>query len=188
VRVLLLILFAAAVHVGLGLLTHHHHELGVDRAAFDLIKPLRGATGLHVVRVLTEIGSYPVAALVGVAGATYAAVQRRPHEVLAIALGLVAVILLVGATKHGWDRPRPVGRYYDPLGHSYPSGHSAYAIIWISAAILTGRRALIVAAVLVAVTIGASRLYLHVHYLTDVLGGYALGAAVFAPVLARTMR
>jgi undecaprenyl-diphosphatase len=100
--------------------------------------------------------------------------------------GVLAIIFLVGAAKHGWARPRPAGRYYDPQGHSYPSGHSAYALVWISAALLTGRRAFIVAAAVVAVTIGAARLYLHVHYLTDVLGGFALGTAVFAPVLART--
>ena len=47
------------------------------------------------------------------------------------------------------------------------------------------RRWLTTAAAALAVTIGASRLYLHVHYLTDVLGGFALGVAVFAPVLAR---
>jgi undecaprenyl-diphosphatase len=61
-------------------------------------------------------------------------------------------------------------------------------MIWVAAAVATGRRAFIAVAAVVAVTIGVSRLYLHVHYLTDVLGGFALGTAVFAPVLARTPR
>lgn len=187
-RVALILVAALTVHVGLGLLTHHHHALGIDRAAFDLLDPLRGRDGLRAVRGLTEIGSYPVAVIVGAAGALYAARQGQLREALAFAVGLLVIIFIVGATKHGWDRPRPAHRYYDPQGRSYPSGHSAYAVVWISAAMLTGRRAFIVVAVLVAVTIGASRLYLHVHYLTDVLGGFALGAAVFAPVLARTLR
>jgi undecaprenyl-diphosphatase len=185
VRTALLALAGAAAFVALGLITHHHHEVGIDRAAFDLLRPLRGDVGLHVVRVVTELGSYPAVVVVGVAGAIYAARNGEERAALALALGVLAVIFVVGATKHAWDRPRPLGRYYDPQGHSYPSGHSAYAIVWISAAMLTGRRALIVAAAVVAATIGIARLYLHVHYLTDVLGGFALGTAVFAPVLAR---
>ena len=138
-------------------------------------------------RVLTEIGSLPGRALlVGLRRRARRRAPPRPrHRAWRFALGLLAIIFLVGVTKHWWDRPRPVGRFYDPQGHSFPSGHSAYAIVWLAAAIATGRRAFIICAAVVAVTIGASRLYLHVHYLTDVLGGFALGAAVFAPVLAR---
>jgi undecaprenyl-diphosphatase len=186
VRAALLALAGAAVFVALGLATHHHHELGVDRAAFDVLRPLRGDVGLHVVRVLTEIGSYPAVVLVAAMTVVYAARRGDQGGAVALMLGVLAIIFVVGATKHAWARPRPAARYYDPQGHSYPSGHSAYAMVWISAAMLTGRRAFIVAAALVAVIIGVARLYLHVHYLTDVLGGFALGTAVFAPVLARS--
>jgi undecaprenyl-diphosphatase len=126
-----------------------------------------------------------VVVLVAAAAAYLAARRGLARPALALALGVLAIIFLVGATKHAWDRPRPVGRYYDPGGRSYPSGHAAYAIVFLTAAMLTGRRALIAGAVVVAVSIGVARLYLHVHYLTDVLGGFALGTAVFAPVLAR---
>jgi undecaprenyl-diphosphatase len=187
-RVALLFLVAAAVHVTLGLVTHHHHEVGIDSTVFDIIQPLRGRVGLHVARVVTEIGSYPFAATIGVGAAIFAARRGDRHAAVALVVGIVLVLVLDGILKHQWDRPRPLLRYYDPQGHSYPSGHSTYSIIWIAAAMVTGRRALILGAVLVAVTIGASRLYLHVHYVTDVLGGFALGTAVFAPVLARIPR
>ncbi len=177
---------ALVAFVALGLLTLHHGPLGIDRAAFDALDSIVTPTGRHVVRVLTEIGSYPAIVLVGAAGATIAARQGRTDTAIALAIGVLLVILTVTVTKQIWDRPRPVGRFYDPQGHSFPSGHSAYAITWIAAAAAIGGRRLILSAMLVAVTIGVCRLYLHVHYLTDVLGGYALGAAVFAPVLART--
>ncbi len=176
----------AAVFVTLGLLTHHERALGVDRAAFDALEPLRGAVGLDVIRVITEIGSYPAAALVGFAGVVFAVRRGEQGTAAALALGVLSIIFLVAAAKQLWDRPRPSGGFYVPQGRSYPSGHSAYAVVWVSVAVLTGRRALIVAAAVVAVTIGVSRLYLHVHYVTDVLGGLALGTAVFALVLART--
>jgi undecaprenyl-diphosphatase len=185
-RVAVAAALAVAAHVALGLVTLHHHALGVDTAAFDVLEPLRGQE--DIVRVLTEIGSYPAAVLIGLLGVIAAERRLGRGTAFAFALGLLAVILLVGATKGWWDRPRPATRFYDPRGSSFPSGHSAYAVVYLAAAMATGRRAFIICAAVVAVTIGASRLYLHVHYLTDVLGGYALGAAVFAPVLARNHR
>jgi undecaprenyl-diphosphatase len=183
VRTALLAAVAVAAFVALGLLTHDQGAVGVDRAAFDVLEPLRGDIGLDVVRVITEIGSYPVVVLVGVAGAAHAARRGETAAALALAIGVLALIFVVTGMKEAWDRPRPEGRFYEPRGDSYPSGHSAYATVWISAAMLTGRRAFIALAALVAVTIGAARLYLHVHYLTDVLGGFALGTAVLAPVM-----
>lgn len=150
----------------------------LDRAAFDLIDPLRSPVALDIVRVLTDIGSLPVAALVI---AIAAVATRRPE----LAIAMVILFALVHLGKDLVERPRPESRFYEPNGHSFPSGHSAYATAWLAAAWLTGRRALIVSAAVLVLAVGASRLYLHVHYLTDVLGGFALGAAVFLPVLAR---
>lgn len=187
-KVALLLALALAVHVGLGLLVHDHGPLAVDRAAFDAVDPIRTASGLDVARVVTGLGAYPVIALVAVAGAVAAVRSGRPRDAVALIAGALLLLVLVDLTKQIWDRPRPATRFYDPSGQSFPSGHSAQAIAWVAAAAATGRRALILAAAAVAVTIGASRLYLHVHYMTDVLGGFALGAAVFAPVLAREPR
>jgi undecaprenyl-diphosphatase len=89
-------------------------------------------------------------------------------------------------------RPRPTsGALVHALGYAFPSGHStAGAATWFSLAVLgssftrsTARRVLMtgVAVVLVA-AIGLSRVYLGVHAPTDVLGGWALGAAWVAGV------
>ena len=71
-------------------------------------------------------------------------------------------------------------------GQSFPSGHTvqAVAVYGTLALLLSGgrsRRIQVVmwsAAALVALAVGASRLYLGVHWLTDVLAGYALGGLV----------
>ncbi|MEJ7891386.1 MAG: phosphatase PAP2 family protein [Solirubrobacteraceae bacterium] len=177
---------ALAVHIGLGLLVYQHGSLGVDRAAFDVLEPVRGQTALDIVRVLTDLGSFPVATLVIAIAAVSAARQQSARAVLGLVAGLVVLLVLVNVAKEIWDRPRPSGRFYEPGGLSFPSGHSAYATAWLAAAATTGRRALIGAASVVVLAVCASRLYLHVHYLTDVVGGVALGAAVFTLVKART--
>ena len=72
---------------------------------------------------------------------------------------------------------------------SYPSGHAAYAMlyVWIALTVTLRTRpgrvwgsALIVAAIVLAAAIGVSRVYLRAHFLSDVGGGWALGASAFA--------
>jgi undecaprenyl-diphosphatase len=87
------------------------------------------------------------------------------------------------------DRTRPA---FNPaaasLGPSFPSGHTTTAAaFWAAAALLLGRRrpraarAVITGvAVGIAVAVGASRVLLDVHWLSDVIGGLALGWAWFA--------
>lgn len=71
-------------------------------------------------------------------------------------------------------------------GFSFPSGHSAQAValhgalVWVGAYTATRRRMKVAAWVgagAIALLIGFSRQYLGVHWLSDVIGGYVLGAA-----------
>lgn len=108
-----------------------------------------------------------------------------------------AWILVVAAASSGvwtallkrfFERPRPdvVPRLIEVTGFSYPSGHSlGGAAVYATTALLLAARArrrgervaiMLVGAALV-LAIGASRLYLGVHYLTDVLAGLAFGTA-----------
>jgi undecaprenyl-diphosphatase len=95
--------------------------------------------------------------------------------------------LLDTIVKEVVARPRPVVAHpiIHAFGKSFPSGHSmqgvvAYgALLVVFAPLLMGakRLAALTAYVTWAVTIGFSRLALGVHYITDVLGGFVLGAA-----------
>jgi membrane-associated phospholipid phosphatase len=70
-------------------------------------------------------------------------------------------------------------------GLSYPSGHASLSVTYLAIGVLLSRRlptriALVVVGAALAVAIGLSRVYLRVHYLTDVVGGWAVGLAVFS--------
>lgn len=105
--------------------------------------------------------------------------------VVVVALGIQ---LLVATAKNGYDRPRPTAGspIAVPSSFSFPSGHAAtgiavFGLLGLLAAsrlpTRAGRIAAISAGFVLGLLIGASRLVLDVHFLTDVLAGTALGLA-----------
>ena len=67
-----------------------------------------------------------------------------------------------------------------PTDYSFPSGHTAASIASVMALYLAGEKKIWVPALVLAVLIAFSRLYLYVHYPTDVLGGMIIGIAAGA--------
>jgi membrane-associated phospholipid phosphatase len=142
---------------------------------------------LTLVTYLGETVTVTVVAVV-VAGIEFARTRNRW-----VVLFLLAVILgdklLTAAVKELVDRARPeIEAVAATLGPSFPSGHtSTAAASWAAFALVAGRwwgrrawPALAGGAVGIAVAVALSRVLLDVHWLTDVLGGLALGWAWFA--------
>jgi membrane-associated phospholipid phosphatase len=145
-------------------------------------------------RILTWLGSTAVLvpAIVVIGGIFL--IRRQdwmPLWRLAVALG--GAIVLSDIVKPAVGRPRPpaalwIGHY---SGAAFPSGHAAHAIAFYTMLVLilstgasNGWRALMwFGAGVVALVVGASRVYLGAHWVTDVLGGYALGAAWVAVLM-----
>jgi membrane protein DedA with SNARE-associated domain/membrane-associated phospholipid phosphatase len=155
---------------------------------------LRVADRLHmdaavsVAKVVSAFGSLPVAiALVAVAGATLAW-RHRLLEAMTLVAGLALTYAAVHITKDAVDRPRPARALVDVDSAAYPSGHAAYAVTWVAVAVAISRAlptvatrfAFVTVAIAIAAAVGLSRIYLRAHYLSDVVGGWGLGAALFA--------
>jgi undecaprenyl-diphosphatase len=90
-----------------------------------------------------------------------------------------------GVLKLAFHRPRPELAFLHLETYSFPSGHSTAVtaafgalafLLWPAMRSPRRRVALVAAAVCLIALVGFSRLYLGVHYLSDVLGGFALGA------------
>lgn len=137
-----------------------------------------------VLAAVTWLGSaWVLAPLVAVVAAVLAVRQRRADAGLLVvaALGASALESLVKVLV---ARPRPaLGEVLATVSsYAFPSGHSTQAAAtWGALALLvTAARAARVAAwtaaVVVVLLVGASRVYLGVHWPTDVLGGFLLGA------------
>jgi membrane protein DedA with SNARE-associated domain/membrane-associated phospholipid phosphatase len=159
-----------------------------DRGALRIADELRQSMLVSVAKVVTALGSLPVAlALVGLT-CVLLVMRRELWRAGVLVAGLGLTYVLVHVTKAAVDRPRPTRALVDADGSSFPSGHAAYAIAWIAVAVvlshvlptLASRFAFITVGIVVAVVVGVSRLYLRVHFLSDVLAGWAGAAAIFA--------
>ena len=162
--------------------------LRIDTWAADVAERLRVDMAVDVATVVTELGSLPVVALVALATAGWALARRRPLDALILVLGVALSYVLVHVLKDAYDRDRPDEMLVDADLSAYPSGHTMYAVTWIACATVLVRAgsgwALRVGAVTIAVVlvvvVGLTRVYLRVHHLSDVLGGAALGVALWS--------
>jgi membrane-associated phospholipid phosphatase len=145
-------------------------------------------------RVLSLIGGWVGVTIVVTVVVVW--LLRRGEPALGGLLIVVALggQLLIAMAKDGYDRPRPTaGSPIDlPSSSSFPSGHAmtGIAVFGLLGLILArglptrrARTSAIVAGFALGVLIGASRVVLNVHFLTDVLGGAALGLAWLAACL-----
>jgi membrane-associated phospholipid phosphatase len=139
-------------------------------------------------------GEWPALALVIVGTIVVWRRLGRPEACLVLAMG--ATLPAYSILKVIVNRPRPsadlVQVFVTEKGSGFPSGHAFFAmaflglVIWL-ALTHAGKRSLsavvLAGCLLLILMIGASRVYLGVHWLSDVLGGYLLGTVFLALLL-----
>jgi undecaprenyl-diphosphatase len=160
----------------------------IDRDAFTAVRHIDDSMVVDAAKAISWLGRFVVLAPVVLAACVVMVRARHSIEAAVLATGCVLTTLTVQAAKAAIDRPRPVNPLVDTSHSSFPSGHAANAIAWIALAValaravpgLSGRAAVLVVGITLAAVIGLSRVVLRAHYLTDVLAGWALGAAIFA--------
>jgi membrane-associated phospholipid phosphatase len=137
---------------------------------------------------VTRLGNVPVLAAVTLVAAIVLARKRLRSELELLLLAAIGAQILTIGLKLGFERERPF--FPDPLAtestYSFPSGHASVSLAvygtigYIAARHAATRRrqiGILAAAAGLILLIGFSRLYLGVHYLSDVIAGFSLGLA-----------
>ncbi len=160
----------------------------LDRPVLDWFVAHRETWLDDVLNAVTDLGSSAIVVPVAL-GVGMALWRRRDslQPLLFLAATYAGAELLLQAIKHLTTRPRPpAGLAVAHLsGYAFPSGHATLAVaMWGAIAVVavpassSWRLRVIAGAgvITLALVIGATRLYLGAHWLTDVLAGWALGA------------
>jgi membrane-associated phospholipid phosphatase len=205
-----LALVAAMVAAFTALLEDVGHGMGLARYDLPAVAALATARVRGVVilaRVVTTVGS--PAAMILIAAAVCGWLAWRLRGVAPLVIGVVGVGgigAIDAAVKDGVARPRPPAELHavGANGYSFPSGHAIFSalVILLCATLLTHwvvkrpgpRAALWAGSIILLLAVGISRVYLGVHYPSDVLAGWTLAIAwattvlVSALLLAHTQR
>jgi undecaprenyl-diphosphatase len=156
---------------------------GLNPLVFNLLQELRTPFADRVLVAITLLGDARVLTLLVVGLSLWLALKGYWKASLHWLAAFAITALLTRILKLSTANPRPLEAYPDLLAMSFPSGHTSLSVAafgflaLLVARELPGPRRWIpyVAATLVCVPIAFSRLYLGVHWLSDVLGGLTLG-------------
>jgi undecaprenyl-diphosphatase len=157
------------------------------RTATDISDPIGPKWLEEAVRDFTALGSTAVLSLIVISVAIFLALTQNGQLALTVLACTISGTALSSFAKLHFARPRPelVPHQVEVYTASFPSGHALMsAVVYLTLAVLIARtqpafrvRAFIMGfAVFLTLLVGISRIYLGVHWPTDVLAGWCLGA------------
>lgn len=137
---------------------------------------------------LSALGGFAVLSLVTLFAVGYLLTLKRWGGALMLLAATIGGTVISEGLKVGFNRPRPdlVAHIVETTSMSFPSGHAMLsAVTYLTLGALIARTQekrrlrgyVLGAAILLTLIIGLSRIYLGVHWPTDVLAGWCLGAA-----------
>lgn len=184
-----LVMLGAAIVVLLAVAVTSGASLGFDRSVIELVRAPELLVVLSPLRAITELGSTGAVTLIALATlAVGVLIGPWLHGAIGAAtiglasLGVQAVKALVARA-----RPDLLEPIVEARGFSFPSGHSALGMVaWGILGVLVMRsrlpvgvrRGIVAVLAVIVLLIGLSRVWLGVHYPTDVLAGWTAGAVV----------
>lgn len=160
-----------------------------DMTALDIARDLGSNWLTDVADAITTLGALYVVLPVALVSGIVLAISRRWLELGVLVAAMAITILGVDVIKDSVERPRPPNAPSDVQGTAFPSGHAAYSVIYAWLAItlvvrlrpgLTNGTAVLVFGIALTVLIGLTRIYLGVHYMSDVVSGWGLGVSAFS--------
>ena len=156
----------------------------------------RSPAGLDVFRAVTDVGSPAVSVIVAAFACILLFRRRQFADAALLPVALAGAEVLNLALKVSFHRERPEFSFIHLDTYSYPSGHVMVAVaaygafaylLWGRVGSRPRRLSMAAATLAIVVLVSVSRLYLGVHYLSDVLGGFAAGVSWLAVAIALRM-
>ncbi len=157
----------------------------MEQAIVDAIAQMRFPAATVAAKWITFLGEWWILLAAVTAGCFVLLLQKRIRAALCFGAGYVSLLSIVYALKEFVQRPRPAGGIVEDSLFSFPSAHSALSTYFFGmAAYLFAmrirqpivRKAVFIVLFITPLIIAFTRLYLGMHFLTDVIAGMFLGA------------
>lgn len=169
----------------------------IDSYVFNLIKNVRTDTLTTILNIITQFGDALI--LITISLLSLIVFKNKKIGVM-ISLNLATIAGLNKVLKHIIQRQRPIeDKLIEESGYSFPSGHSMASMAFYGLIIYLIfkkiknkklRNILITLLSILIITIGVSRIYLGVHYASDVIAGFVLSIAyltVFTAIIPKLL-
>lgn len=163
--------------------------VGPDARMLQAFEAARSPRATEVMIAITTAGKGLITAAFTIVLAIWLFVRGHRREGAFLLVANLGSVVLDWGVKAIFARPRPpldlVTRITSPESFSFPSGHALSAMVFYTSLALMAaglglprlKRALIALALVMVPMMGVTRVYLGVHYPSDVVGGWALGGA-----------
>ena len=161
-------------------------ELFIDKIAYDvLVTELRNPTMTFIMKSITKLSDTLYIILIAILLSILFLIKCNKKEIaLLIPSNLIIITLLNQSLKVLFQRERPVGyNLIEASGYSFPSGHAMVSMAFYGLLIYVIyhlvknkylRNVLISINIIIIILIGISRVYLGVHFMSDIIAGYCM--------------
>lgn len=156
----------------------------LDRLAYQWVHTVHAPWLINIMLVITYMGFSLTYIILAAAVSCYLLYRRQVWEAVFLNISLFSAWGLMGLLKNWFERSRPTGEVLTAAGgYSFPSGHAMLSMAFYGflASLLLSRSSSkwaplgAISLYILVFLIGFSRIYLNVHYLSDVLAGFIFG-------------
>jgi len=189
---------AAALFCGLAVAVETNGMAGFDETVRMELHGLASPLLTLLAEKVTWLGTLGALALFGVVAIAVLAHAGRRDGAVLLTVIMAGAVVLENGLKFSFQRVRPPPFFgSEPVTYSFPSGHALFSLCFYGGLAIAAARAvqsgamkkgIWIATVLLVLAIGGTRIYLGVHYPSDVLGGYLVAIAWIAIMLSAEQR
>lgn len=161
------------------------HRTGFDERVFKLLSSHVSEKNNEIVLFFTFLGSHEFLIPANLVLIAYYLIRKHKWYSIKVPAIAISSLLLMFILKHLFNRPRPgIPLLYEAKGLSFPSGHALMSVTFYGLLIYIvfktfqnkgAKWTLIFLLIALILIIGFTRIYLRVHYTTDVIAGYCIG-------------
>jgi undecaprenyl-diphosphatase len=154
----------------------------IDTATNTLMQSIQTPTPVSLSKFISTIADPIVLTIIALIVVAILYLKKSKKEAILLATATITTAIIIKLLKQVIQRPRPLNALIQETSYSLPSGHATIAVVFFGliAYLITTKKHKLTAIIttLIILIISFTRLYLNVHWLTDVIAGLILGTII----------